>query len=90
MGEAASACVFVEQQLPLQVAGFYVVAVDDADESDARPRQGFGLHAAQSAASDDGDAALKNALLTVFADFTVTDLARVALVIRASHLFVFL
>ena len=86
LGRGSLCVVLVEQQLALQIAEFYAVAVDHADESDARPRQHFGLCATQAAASHYGDAALQNAILSCFADFTVTNLTRVALIFRGSHL----
>ena len=84
-GRGGLRVMFVEQQLTLQIAEFYVVAVDHADEAGARPRQRFGLYAAQSAASHHGDTALQNAILALLADFAVTYLAGVALFVRGSH-----
>ena len=51
LGQTLPGVVFVEENLPLEVAQFDEIAIDDAHRADARPHQRIGRGAAQGPAA---------------------------------------
>ena len=79
LGQRFGGVGFVEEHLALQVAGLYVVAVNDAEVADSGARQQGSKGRAGGTAADDGDACRGQALLAVGSDGWKQDLARVPL-----------
>ncbi len=75
---------FVEQHLPLQVAGLDVIAVDDAKVSHAGARQQRSQRRAGGAATDDNDASLSEFGFTLRANLLEQYLPRVTAFVRQS------
>ena len=77
-GEIFGGVTLVEENLPLKVAQFDQIAIDQAEKSDAGSNEHFGGGRAESTAADDQDAGTAQAHLAIAADLGEDFLAIVA------------